>query len=279
MKKLLVLIPFLFLFIGKANSQAHVLAFGLEYKPIIPTNIFGAGKILAESDSSSFNVWTKQKYGNVIGGVVRVGFNRFLSLETGIDFVMRSYKTEFNVPDSNIFAVNDFRVVSYQIPIRVLVYIRLSDMFHMNVALGTSAAFFPSNISTITESSDNTKMTFEMEGLRKGWIQGTFDANVGFELRTKKIGYFYLGASYQLPYTHIMDLAYEYRHSGDRQDLIYTRLNGSYLTADIRYFFPENPAKKKKWEEQKRRYNQEQQRRKALRKARKEAKQKRKAGL
>ena len=277
MKNFLILFIFVFAFTGKSYSQAHVLAFGLQYKPIIPTNIFGAGKLYAESESGNFNTLTKQKYGNVLGGIIRVGFTRHLSLETGINYVMRSYSTTFNVPDSNVSVTNDFRVVSYQIPISLLVYIKLSDMFHMNVALGTSAAIFPSNIATLTTTDQNSKMSFQTEGLRSGWFQGTFDANIGFELRTKKIGYFYLGASYQLPYKSIMYMAFEYEHSGNTQELLYSNLNGAYLTVDVRYFFAENPEKKKKWEEQKKRWNQEQQRRKAIRKAKKEAKKDRKS--
>jgi hypothetical protein len=258
-------------------SQSHVLAFGLQYKPIIPTNIFGAGKMDVTSENGQFNVKTKQKYGNVFGGIVRVGLNRFISIETGLNYVMRSYSTEFTVADSNVNVTNDFKVVSYQIPISCLFYIKLSEMFHMNVAMGVSGAIFPSNIATVTETDQNTRMSFKTEGLRKSWFQGTFDANVGFELRTKKIGYFYLGASYQLPFTNIMDLAFDYSHSGNQQELLFTKLNGAYLTADIRYFFPENPEKKKKWEAEKQRYNQEQQRRKAIRKAKKDARKKRKA--
>lgn len=276
MKKLVFILVLGLLPFTKSFSQAHVLAFGLQYKPIIPTNIFGAGKFDVTSDNGKFNVFTKQKFGNVFGGVVRVGFNRWVSLETGINYVMRSYSTTYNVPDSNITATNDFRVVSYQIPLSCLVYVKLSDMFHMNVALGVSGAIFPSDIATLTETQENTRMSFLMEGQRKSWFQGTFDANVGFELRTKKIGYFYLGASYQLPFTNIMNIAYEYKHSGDSQELVFTQLNGAYLTADVRYFFPENPEKKRKWEEQKKRYRQEQERRRRIRKAKKEARKKQK---
>ncbi|MEZ4937887.1 MAG: hypothetical protein R2799_09895 [Crocinitomicaceae bacterium] len=274
MKRHFLIFLIVFFVSNVAYNQAHVLAFGLQYKPIIPTNIFGAGKFDVTSDNGKFNVLTKQKFGNVFGGVVRVGLNKWVSIETGINYVMRSYSTTYTVPDSNITAVNDFRVVSYQIPISCLVYVRLSDMFHMNVALGVSGAIFPSNISTLTETGDNTKMSFLMEGLRKSWFQGTFDANVGFELRTKKIGYFYLGASYQLPFTNIMDLAYEYKYGNGSEELVYTKLNGSYLTADVRYFFPENPEKKRKWEEQKEKYRQEQERRRRIRQAKKEARKK-----
>ncbi|MCB0479226.1 MAG: hypothetical protein KDC84_13750 [Crocinitomicaceae bacterium] len=272
-KHIIILLLGLF-FSLNAFNQAHVLVFGLQYKPIIPTNIFGAGKFDVTSDNGKFNVLTKQKFGNVFGGVVRVGFNKWVSLETGINYVMRMYSTTYSVPDSNITAVNDFKVTSYQIPISCLVYVKLSEMFHMNVALGISGAIFPSDISTLTETGDNTKMSFLMEGQRKSWFQGTFDANVGFELRTKKIGYFYLGASYQLPFTNIMQLAYDYRHSGNSQELVYTKLNGAYLTADIRYFFPENPEKKRKWEEQKEKYRQEQERKRRIRQAKKEARKK-----
>src|SRR5690606_8697560 len=146
-------------------------------------NIFGAGKINVSSESGKFNVLSKQKYGNVFGGIVRVGFTKMFALETGLNYVMRRYSTDFSVPDSNVTAKNDFKVVSYQIPVSFLVYIRLSEMFHMNVAIGSSMAFFPSNIATTTTSNDNSKITFQMEGFRRSWFQGTFDANVGFELR------------------------------------------------------------------------------------------------
>ena len=89
-----------------------------------------------------------------------------------------------------------------------------------------------------------------MEGRRgkNGWFQGAFIADLGFEYRMDRKGIIYLGASYHLPFEPIMDLAMGYENDG-----AYTveagALGGSFLTLDVRYYFPEkelNRQKKKK---------------------------------
>jgi len=77
-----------------------------------------------------------------------------------------------------------------------------------------------------------------MEGAYRGKVQGALETNLGFEYRTKKFGYFYLGASYHLPFAPITTFAMSYEYPPGNVVSI-ANVRGSYMTIDIRYFFNE----------------------------------------
>ena len=62
-------------------------------------------------------------------------------------------------------------------------------------------------------------------------------ANLGFEYRTKEKGTFYLGGSYHLPFSPIMTFAMSYEKPPTNVVAI-DNIRGSYLTLDLRYYFP-----------------------------------------
>ena len=71
--------------------------------------------------------------------------------------------------------------------------------------------------------------------LRK--ISIDFNANVGFEYRTKKSGFFYLGGSIRVPFSPLFIILTKYQNQGYDLTTI-DELNGSYLSIDLKYFFP-----------------------------------------
>jgi hypothetical protein len=80
--------------------------------------------------------------------------------------------------------------------------------------------------------------------VRKNVFQPAVIANLGWEWRTVKSGYFYIGASFHAPfsYEYVTRIRYE---EGQVTEEFYNTLSGSYLTIDFRYFFHEEPAKNK----------------------------------
>jgi hypothetical protein len=71
-------------------------------------------------------------------------------------------------------------------------------------------------------------------------------AGLGWEYRTEKSGYFYLGASYHRPFDYIF---YSYLLYPDKEKPTSetgSELQGNYLSFDIRYFFHSEPEKRKK---------------------------------
>jgi len=74
---------------------------------------------------------------------------------------------------------------------------------------------------------------------RKSWMNFALIANIGWEYRTEHSGYFYLGSSYQLPFTNIIVMSADYTSSGGVEKFK-TELNLGFFTLDVKYYFPVN---------------------------------------
>ena len=174
--------------------------------------------------------------------VIRRGFTKSISIETGINYVRRNYKLE--LVDTNYQHSDEFKFIGYEIPLSLLVFIQLSEKLFTDVALGNSFDFYPSNIETHTDDYLNV-------GYRRAWLSNALIANIGFEYRTEKVGIFYLGASYHRPYNYIYESRVKWENKSNYPRFA-NNISGNYLTFDIRYFFAEEPLKKqhKKEEEE-----------------------------
>ena len=171
--------------------------------------------------------------------VIRKGITNTVSIESGINYVKRNYDLTINDPDSGFSSKSDFGMVGYEIPIEGLVFIQLSDQIFMDVAMGLSLDFYPSDI----QSSAEHMLHFSA---KNSWISPSILGNLGWEYRTEKSGYIYLGASYHRPFSFIYTSKIQY----DNREVPYPsasiELLGNYLTFDIRYFFHSDPEKRKK---------------------------------
>jgi len=217
-------------------GQKGITTFGIQYKPIIPNSLIGTFK--QDFNEGILISSVKQKVGHSFGMVVRVGLTDKISIETGINYTQRKFNLDFAIPDSGYTAQNTVGVVSYEIPVSGLIYVRLGDDIYMNSSLGVAMTLFPSDVRTYTDIPDVANSYFQQEGAYRSKLQGAAIANLGFEYRTKKAGYFYLGASYHLPYTPIMTFAMSYEYDNTKV-LSIDNIHGSYLTLDLRYFFHE----------------------------------------
>lgn len=230
---------FAFAFIFNAmglNAQKSVTTFGIQYKPIIPNSIIGT--YYQEFNSGILQASIQQKLGHSFGMVIRRGITDLISFETGLEITQRKFDLNFAVEDSGYSAKDQVGFVGYEIPFKALIFIRLGEGLFMNTALGTSFNYYPSDISVNVPIKNN--QYFLQEGARLNRIQGALLANIGFEYRTKKSGYFYLGSSFNLPFASIITFAMSYEHPpGD--DVAIDNVRGSYLTLDLRYYFHEKP--------------------------------------
>lgn len=219
-------------------GQKGVTTFGIQYKPIIPNRFIGT----FEEDFSvnQFQSSIKQKWGHSFGMVVRHGFTKNISFETGINYTMRNFSLNYAVPDSGLAAQDGLTVVSYEVPLSGLIYIQLSDELFMNTSIGTSISMYASDVHVSIPIGGGDQFT--NEGAYRSKFQANLIANYGFEFRTKKSGYFYLGASYCQPFKPFMTFAMAYEYEGGKQ-LVVDNVQGSYLTIDFRYFFNEQPKR------------------------------------
>ena len=240
MKKI-ILFHIIFISIFSLNTikaQERVVTFGVQVKPIIPLGFFDTGDQSESSNGVDFTL--SPKTGMSFGMVIRKGFTKSLSLETGINLVSRKYDLTINDADSNFKSNSSFKVSSYEIPLLGLVYVQINDKMFMNVAGGCSFDIYPTELRTVGPSFSNDLVRYE-------WINVSLLANVGWEYRTAKSGYFYLGASLHKPFSSIFRefIVYDGRGIGNEEAMEFD-LSGNYFTIDIRYFFHEDKQKKKK---------------------------------
>lgn len=177
--------------------------------------------------------------GFAFGMAVRIGLTRAISLETGISQITRRFDVAFS-NDTNGYAVSDkVRLVGYEIPVLAMVYIRLGRDTWMNNALGVSADMYPSD-AVRTQDFSRVYMA------RKNWISPGIVANIGFEYRSPKSGWFYLGATYHRPFGNIARAEYTWYDRSAFGTTVFAGIAGSYLTADLRYYFHNDPDKSRR---------------------------------
>lgn len=222
-----------------ATAQKNVLTAGIQFQPIFPVSFLNTADQQVSNPTGDITTLLSPKFSYSAGMVIRWGFHKRLSLETGINFVQRNY--DVTLKTDTFSGLSDFSIIGYEHPIKLLVFVRLAENFYMNAAAGVQLNFFPSDIFT----SDTY---FKHSGLRLGFdnfLHGGGIANLGAEYRTKKAGYFYLGASYHVGFSDIYRSKFQYISNSVGSEAMPIWLNGSYLTFDVRYFFHSQPLEKK----------------------------------
>lgn len=235
MKHLLVILACFAFFSGNAqvNRVAPPSYFGFQVRTLFPTQYIGSNTLELQKDG--FYSTISQKVGYSFGGTVRVGITELIAFETGINFNQRYYNIEYSVPDSSIYGTDSFGFIEYDVPLNALFYIRLAEKWYMNASLGFAATFKPTNVQTSSQPFGYHQFIYT--GLLRSKLGLDANANLGFELRTKKKGFFYIGGSARVPFSPLFDMIASYEWQG-----LHTRvtgeMDGSYLSLDFKYFFP-----------------------------------------
>lgn len=221
---------------GQEHKKGETI-FGFEVKGIIPSSILNAGEINLTNDSITVNI--NPEYGYSFGMIIRHNFTKMFTLETGLHLTKRVFPVTFK-HTKGIDELSNVEMISYEIPIQWLLYIQLGEQMYMNTILGISLDIYPSDVTI-------TKESYAYIIIPKSWIQTSLLASVGFEYRTKKSGYYYLGASIHTPFGDMGDFYLSYYHDNSQSEFVTldTKLTGTYLSADFRYFFNKKAKKKK----------------------------------
>ena len=207
--------------------------FGLQLRPVFPTRFIGSS--LTELSKDGFQTSLQQKVGYSFGATVRAGITEFIALETSLNFTQRNFEIDFAVPDSNSFGLDTLSFVEYDIPLNGLVYIKLSDQIYMNASLGAAITFKPTDVST--SKSPGGKHQYIFYGVTRKKIGLDLNANIGFEYRTRKNGFFYIGGSARVPFSPLFDFLASYNYQGYNVQMD-APVDGSFLALDFKYFFP-----------------------------------------
>ena len=215
-------------------AQQNIITVGLQYKPVFTIDFLNTGDEAVSQNGVNFSVGLHS--GFAAGIVIRRGITDTYSVEGGINYVKRTYSIK--ISEGNFSGESTFGIIGYEIPLSGLVYIQLSEKFYMNASLGVSVDMFPSDVTT-------EDYYFATYSARNHVFNAGILANLGWELRTDKAGYFYLGASYHNPFSDIYRTGIFYDYNSKKEAAIVS-LPGTYFTIDLRYFFREDPIKKYK---------------------------------
>ncbi|MEQ8623810.1 MAG: outer membrane beta-barrel protein [Vicingaceae bacterium] len=229
-----LIIPLTLLLRLQVIAQDKLTTFGLQFKPILSSELINTGAQTDQVDNIDFEI--KPRSGYSFGMVVRKGLTKQLSIESGINFSRRNYELNIANDSLNFSGTSEFRYIIYEIPIMGLVYVRLGEQAYLNAAFGASFNFLPSNW-------DSFDYYFEHFSARKSWVVPSLLANIGFEYRTYDKGHFYLGLTYNRPFSEITTAGVLYKIDNVEQARTFFDVNGSYLTLDLKFFFPEPRSK------------------------------------
>jgi hypothetical protein len=207
--------------------------FGIQVRTLFPTQFIGQSELTLGKDG--FSTTLQQSLGYSFGGTVRAGLTKLLAFETGINYTQREFNVTMEVPDSNIYATNHLTFISYDIPINGLVYIQMGKQTFMNASLGLALTFKPTDVGILTKPGGSN--LFYHTGFVKRKAGFDINANIGFEYRTKKSGFFYLGGSGRVPLAPLFQLIAQYKYQGIK-NTVSGNVDGSYLSIDVKYFFP-----------------------------------------
>lgn len=213
-------------------AQQKITTVGIQIKPIFPNSFFSTVAKTAYQDGVKFDLMLGGGFS--AGMIVRHGFSDLLAIESGINYTKRTFQLQ--ISDRKLNEESRFRIIGYEIPINLLVYIRLSEKIFMNASMGSCFDMFASDV----QSHD---YYFSQRSYRKSLFQPAVTGNLGWEYRTSTSGYIYLGATYHRPFSYIYTSKINYQGNKNPVDV---NLEGNYLTIDLRYFFYEDPKKKTK---------------------------------
>jgi hypothetical protein len=199
---------------------------GVQFRPIIPSELFNNSDEIFLKNGVQYSI--KPQLGYNIGVVIRQRIYKGISLESGINYVKRVY--DINLQDSSFTSNTRFRYISNEIPILGLIYIQLSERAFLNNSFGLSFDFFPSDIYTEGDSINQITK-------RKYWVLPALTANLGFEYRTKKSGFFYFGGSYHRMLATMAYSVITYKKPLKNETNV-VPLAGHYFSLDFKYFFP-----------------------------------------
>jgi len=207
--------------------------FGFQFRTLFPTQFIGTNTLVLENDG--FKSTISQRIGYSFGGTVRAGITDLIAFESGINFNQRYYDITYAVPDSGLAGTGGFGFIEYDIPINGLFYIRLAENWYMNASMGLALTFKPTNVQTGEAPFGYHRFIYT--GLLRKKIGIDANANLGFEFRTEKNGIFYLGGSARVPFSPLFDMIASYEWQG-KKNRVYGEMDGSYLSLDLKYFFP-----------------------------------------
>jgi len=231
-KYLICLIAFIIFihgfFIDTARSQdesfRQQMNFGFNVSPVIPVKWLMNKDIIETNDSATYSLSQKTSY--LLGMQVRYDYMKHYSFETGINFIRRNY--DATLLTESLDTTSRLKFIGYEVPVMGYLFVRLTKHIYMDNAYGFCFNVNPSDIAI--------KHYYVQ---RWWWFHVSFVTNVGWEIRTSRAGYYYIGLLYQYHIKDMLKVGY-YEGSSIGQPDIRLDVSGNYLAVNIKYYFPQN---------------------------------------
>ena len=218
------------------KKELYPIHFGVQTKLVLPSEFLGPVKTSLANEGFQSNL--TQKIGFSYGALVRADFTKNITLESGLNFIQRHFKAEMNYTDSlvNINDTNNLTFINYELPITGIVKIQLAKNIFALVGLGPSFTFKPTNVALI-DLPQGKHTFYHSGGVKKFGVD--LNTQAGFELRTKKSGYFYIGGGAKVPTAYLFNWGGKYSQQGSSLSLIdFEKVNGAFISIDLRYYLP-----------------------------------------
>ena len=213
---------------------------GLEFKRLMNLNLVHLDSTTTTDVDNRFNSTWQLSGGYGFGMSVRLQLTEMWNMESGISYTARKINYRLKDLKTDFTDDLDFKMVSYEIPLKGLVYLRLGENFYADVALGISADFYASNVEAVQNvGTDTSSISYRTIGSKNSWIQMAAIGSLGFEYRTEESGFFYIGASYHASFSPIMSVGTLYYPEGPNQQYYSSyigSLDGAYFSIDLRYY-------------------------------------------
>jgi hypothetical protein len=211
-------------------AQKGMTTVGIQIKPLLPLTVSGSNKVIGDTAGVHFE--RELVSGFNFGLTVRHNFTKLIAFEAGINYIKRKY--ELRISEREFGDISSFRIIGYEIPLLFMMYSRVAENLYINGALGPTLDMFASHV-------ENRDTNFIHVAYRNQVFMPAVAANLGAELRTEKSGNIYLGFSFQRPFEYIYLSRVSFKRNRSLDPLLNdARLSGSYLSIDLRYYFPDN---------------------------------------
>jgi hypothetical protein len=234
-----ILLKFLILVLAVPSAAQDIkVTFGLQLEPLIPSSLIRSSNVTAFDQGVEFS--TDPMPGIAYGAHVAFWLDERISLETGINHLIRDYRiTATDITDGFELPLQ-FTADNFEIPFTFNYHIRLGERFYMDQSLGVSLQFLPGEFqSRILVEDENDNRLYEMShiSVRNYWVMPAFRGGFGFEYRTDKWGSFYAGPVYRL-FSTLYFTRILYTRGDVNVNNLDIRPTGDYFSVLFRYTFP-----------------------------------------
>ena len=221
--------------LGEKNEKFPI-HFGLQARILQPSEFLGPR--VSTLNDGGFSSSLTQKMGFSYGALIRADYTKSISVEGGLNYIQRQFSAQMSFADSsvNIEDSNNLTFINYELPLMGIVKIQLGQKIFAIAGLGPTFSYKPTNVALIDQPGG--PHTFYHSGTVKKFGLD-INAQIGFEFRTRKSGFYYVGGSVKVPTGYLFNWGGKYSKQNSSEYYIdFIKVNGAFLSIDLRYYLP-----------------------------------------